>query len=301
MPRPQPPYAPHETFVNPARPSNQFWRFILGLITLLAVAFGTINIINAGIQAALDPLSYAAFYDASFDGSTPVAMLYVLGMFGTLTIGTFFTVRFLHKRPALSLIGPLPTALGLFAKITGLLLILLFVLWLLPPWSMGAPLIPNLALNTWLLLLPLSLIAVLIQTSAEEILFRGYIQQQLAARFKSPLVWMLLPAALFALGHYVPEENGANAWIIALWAGIFGIFMADLTARAGNLGPAIAVHFVNNVSALLLVSLPESLYGLSLFLVPYTMQDVEIVRQWLPVDFAFMLCSWLVARLAIRR
>ena len=76
--------------------------------------------------------------------------------------------------------------------------------------------------------------------------------------------------------------------------------MADLTARAGTLGPAIAVHLVNNASALIFVSLPDSLSGLSLYTVPYSMSDTEQLRAWLVVDFALMIVGWLAARVAIR-
>ncbi|MCB1313789.1 MAG: CPBP family intramembrane metalloprotease, partial [Sedimentitalea sp.] len=204
-------------------------------------------------------------------------------------------------RPPLGLIGPLPLAVVQFWRVLRMLLILGAVLLVLPPYDMGAALSPNLPPATWALLLPLSLGAVLIQAGTEELLFRGYIQQALAARFSSPLVWMVLPSALFALGHYLPAEAGQNALPIALWSGIFGVLMADLTARAGTLGPAIAVHLVNNVSALLIVSLPDTLSGLSLFTVPYSMSDAEALRGWLAIDFATMFVCWLAARLALRR
>ncbi|MCX8226128.1 MAG: CPBP family intramembrane metalloprotease, partial [Sulfitobacter sp.] len=83
--------------------------------------------------------------------------------------------------------------------------------------------------------------------------------------------------------------------------GVFGILMADLTARAGSLGPAIAVHLCNNVAAILITSMPDDLSGLALYLTPFSMEDTEAMRAWLPVDFALMLVSWLAARLAIRR
>jgi len=159
----------------------------------------------------------------------------------------------------------------------------------------------NLAAGTWVMFLPFAIIAVFVQVSAEEILFRGYIQQQLAARFRSPLIWILVPAGLFGLGHYMPQDAGENATLIALWAVVFGVLMADLTARSGTLGPAIAVHLANNVVAIVVVSLPDSLSGLSLFLAPFSMADADAVRTWLPVDFAMMFVSWLAARLALRR
>jgi hypothetical protein len=40
---------------------------------------------------------------------------------------------------------------------------------------------------------------------------------------------------------------------------------------------------------------------LALFHAPFTMDDTDILRAWLPVDFALMFTAWLAARLAIRR
>ncbi len=55
--------------------------------------------------------------------------------------------------------------------------------------------------------------ACLIQTGAEELVFRGYLQQQLAARFASPLIWMVLPALIFGAVHYDPATAGPNVWL----------------------------------------------------------------------------------------
>ena len=209
-------------------------------------------------------------------------------------------MRLIHRRGLLGVIGPPRAALRDFWTVAKCLALLLAALWLLPPYDMGAPLEPNLAPGLWLTLLPLSLAAVLVQTSAEEIVFRGYIQSQLAARFASPLVWVLVPSALFAIGHYLPAEAGPNAVYIALWAGVFGVLMADLTARAGNLGPAIAVHFANNVSSLLIVSLPDGLSGLSLYTIDLDIASQDALFTVLPIDFVSMILMWLVARIAIR-
>jgi len=112
---------------------------------------------------------------------------------------------------------------------------------------------------------------------------------------------MVLPSVLFAFGHYQPVEAGQNAVMITVWAGMFGLLMADLTARSGSIGPALAVHFVNNLTALMLTALPDSLGGLSLFHTPFGMEDEAQLRAWLPVDFAMMIVSWLAARVALRR
>ena len=112
---------------------------------------------------------------------------------------------------------------------------------------------------------------------------------------------MLLPSILFWILHYQPAEAGENAVMIVVWATLFGVLMADLTARAGSIGPSLAVHFLNNVTALLITSLPDSLGGLSLWHTPFGMEDEAQLRAWMPVDFAMMIVSWLAARLALRR
>jgi uncharacterized membrane protein len=96
-------------------------------------------------------------------------------------------------------------------------------------------------------------------------------------------------------------QAGELAWVIVLWSALFGLALADLTARAGTLGPAIALHLINNATAILFISMPDSLSGLSLYHSPFDMSDEAMVRAWMPVEFMMILVSWLAARLAIRR
>ncbi|MBE1297879.1 CPBP family intramembrane glutamic endopeptidase [Phycobacter azelaicus] len=290
-------YTAHEALVRAARAKPQLWRLGIGLVVVYLIAFALSSVVLP-ILAALFP---GTWLSGMADGSTPGAMLVLLGGFGFITLGVALSARLLQDRAFFSVIGQPRPLVRQFLRVSLYLLGLGIVLSLLPPYEMGAPMQPNLPFGTWLSLLPFSLLVVLIQTSAEEILFRGYIQQSLAARFKSPLIWLVAPSAVFALGHFLPNEAGDNAVLIALWAGVFGCLMADLTARAGTLGPAIAVHFFNNVTALLLFASPSSLHGLALYLQPFDMSDTEALRPWLAVDFAMMLVTWLAARLAIRR
>jgi membrane protease YdiL (CAAX protease family) len=293
-------YRAHEAFVAPARAAPQVWRLALGIvIATLAYVFLS-QIFFSTVYSLAGPES-AGLHADLVSGATPQAMYLLLFSFGFMAMGAAIAARIMHKRGPLTLLGPLPLFRADFRRVLVMLIGLVLLIAVLPPYDMGGEFIPNLPPGLWLTLLPLSLLGVLVQVSAEEIVFRGYIQQQLAARFRSPLVWMVLPAVVFALGHYLPDMAGKNALAIALWAGVFGILMADLTARSGSLGPAIAVHFVNNVTAILIVSLPDNLSGLSLYLAPFSMQEDAALRAWLPVDFATMFVCWLAARVAIRR
>lgn len=289
-------YAAHEAFIAPARAYPQLWRFIVGVVIAITVYFLFIQLYVAAI-ASVD----RSLVGQVFEGLTPMTMYLLMSSFAFMAAGAVVAARLMHKRGALSLLGPLPVLWRDFRAVSILLIILLVVVSVLPPWDMGGDFVSNLPIGLWIMLLVPSLGIVLLQVSAEEILFRGYMQQQLAARFRSPLVWMIIPSALFALGHYSPDSMGENALVITLWSCIFGMLMADLTARSGSLGPAIAVHLWNNVSAIILVSAPDQLSGLSLYLSPFSMDDADALRAWLPAEFAMTLVMWLAARLAIRR
>lgn len=293
-------YSGLSSFVAPAREKSELWRFAAGVVIAI-VAYFALNRLFFGAVYQIAGNRNNALYNNLVTGETPLAMFLLLSSFACMVLSVALVVRVLHRRPVRSLIGPIPLAWKDFRAVTLMLAGLILVIALLPPWDMGGPFVSNMPFGQWLVLLPLSLLGVFVQVSAEEIFFRGYVQQQLAARFRSPLVWMIAPSALFALGHYLPDSAGENAFAIALWAGIFGVLMADLTARSGSLGPAIALHFCNNVTAILIISLPDNLSGLALYLTPFGMQDTEMLADWLPVDFAMMLVFWLAARVAIRR
>lgn len=294
-----PDYRAHIIHTAAAAPRAEIWRTVAGIVAMVALYILLALFFN---QALSELTRYRPAFEAELiSGSTPLAMYILLVSFGLITASVFIVVKLLHQRDMLSVIGPLVLAVPQFFRVFGTLVILGLALMVLPPYGFGAPMVANMSAGLWMMLLPLSLVAVFVQISAEEIFFRGYLQQQLGARFRSPLVWMVVPSVLFAIGHYQPAEAGENAVMITVWAGVFGLLMADLTARSGSLGPALAVHFFNNISALLIASLPDSLGGLALWHTPFGMNDVAEVRAWMPVDFAMMFVSWLAARLALRR
>jgi membrane protease YdiL (CAAX protease family) len=293
-------YYPHARFIAPARGTAQIWRLCLGLVMAAALFLALSQLVFGTLFQVMEPETVEVILADGQTGQTAGGMLIVLFQLGLLAVAAALVVIMVHKRGPVSLIGEPGVAVRQFGVVLLAMLILMAVVWVLPPYGYDAPLQRNMDLGRWLLLLPVALCAVLVQSGAEEVFFRGYIQQQLAARFKSPLVWMFVPAALFGIAHYLPDSAGSNAWTIVAWATMFGVLMADLTARSGTLGPAIAVHFVNNLSAMVLTSVPDDMSGLALYVLPFGLSDEAQMAAWLPVDFGFMLVSWLVARLAIR-
>jgi len=294
-------YDAHESLVAAARPTARLARLFTGIV-LTTLLFYMFSYLYTALHRSLaGPAAWEAFLPALESGTTPAGVLVNLYIFGLIILSLRLSLRMVHHRGLRSLTGPMTLTAIQFRRVCVALLALYLAVAVLLPSEGAFEAEPHLAPGHWLTLLPLALAGVLIQTAAEELTFRGYLQSQLAARFSHPVIWIGLPSAGFALLHYDPVLNGDNAWLVVIWAGLFGAAAADLTARAGTLGPAIALHFVNNCSAILL-SAPEGNFdGLALFTYPFSLADRAAVLMWAPVDVMVLFCSWLAARLVLRR
>ncbi|MEM1272480.1 MAG: CPBP family intramembrane glutamic endopeptidase [Pseudomonadota bacterium] len=308
-------YPVHEGFIAPARARPQIWRVVLGIVlatliyaivalAVLAIAVylrlpsDFMNDLNTwSTDGRIGPNPLETELRGLLEGRTPTDVLVMLSTFGGMFLGAMAAARWLHGRSFVSLTGPLAVATRHFG-IAALATLLLSTLGLLIPPYLDAEV--NLRLSVWLTFLPMALVMVLLQTGAEELLFRGYLQQQLAARFRSPLVWMLLPSILFGLGHYNPAQFGDAAWLVVAVTTLVGIFAADLTARTGTIGAAWGLHFANNVVAILIISLEGPLSGLSLWWIPEVSIADRSLELALVRDIAVLCAIWLVIRRILR-
>lgn len=217
-----------------------------------------------------------------------------------LGIGTVVAARFWHGRTVRSLIGPGPKTLKHFflASLTTLAVIgTISVISL--PFSERPSL--NMDPTRWIVWLPVGLLVVAGQTLSEEILFRGYIQSQLAGRFSSVLIWMGGPAILFGCAHYLPTlpVSAASGYVVI--AAFFGLIAGDLTARTGSLGAAWGFHFANNAIAVLFVVTDGSLTGLGLFRTSELLSDQITLSPFILIDIGVLLGIYLLIRRIVAR
>jgi len=290
------PYPRLSQFSAPARNSAEIWRTLAGVVGIsvlyMAFVFGALS----AVAKMMSEFEFARLVAGMVGASTPVGLSLTLGTFIPMLMAVVLVAKLLHGRDLSTLIGR--GALRDFVKVSAPLLLLVF---LMMPLSLLNPDVgaatPFAVLLRWL---PVALPLLLIQVTAEEVVFRGYLLQQLGARSARPLVWMALPSALFGVLHYAPGDFGANAIWPALWAFVFGCLAADLTARTGNLGAALAMHFATNFSSIFLVGLYGNLDGLALYTLVINNRDLASLAPYLATDFAAMLVSWLLARLMLR-
>ena len=109
-----------------------------------------------------------------------------------------------------------------------------------------------------------------IQTTAEELFFRGWIQRWLDNGKKKQWSISILSGAIFSLPHLANPEVAGNELIFPIISyGATGFMLAWVTYRDKSLELAIGAHFANNLLAALLVSSQDSaLPSVSLLTVP---------------------------------
>lgn len=285
-------------YVAPARIRPQLWRLFLGIVLVLAVYLLWLLAIGLGLAAVLGTAAAPLWFGRMVVALDPAPTLLLLSTFVGLALGPMLAVRLLHRRPAASLFGRGARVLRDFALSVAVVAVVYGAAFL--PWIWSFDAVPNIDPVIWLLLLPLSILGVLVQTLSEELVFRGYMLQQLAARFRSPIVWMVLPSALFGLLHYNPLGYAGNTWTVIAVITVFGIAAADLTRRTGSIGAAWGIHFANNAFGLLILATSGSLPGLALWRTPYQAGDAQ-AGALIVSDLVAVLLVWLILSRLLRR
>lgn len=105
--------------------------------------------------------------------------------------------------------------------------------------------------------LPLFLIALLlipIQTTCEELLFRGYIMQGLKLRTKNNLVAILVSGIMFGIVHIGNPEIEVIGYHIIIYYIAVGIFLGLISYYDNGMELAIGYHAANNLFAALMIT-----------------------------------------------
>ena len=298
MPGFEAPYTALNGFVAPAATRSELWRILCGLLAAFVFGFLAIQILTLVLMATFGPQVALDLGSALGNGASPLGVVLLLFLYAPIAAGLAFSLGLFMRRGLKTLIGPPKVALRCFLWVA----LPLSALWvvLLPLSLMGSDATVNLTLAQQLPWLPLALTGLLIQTGTEELIFRGYLQQHLAARFRSRWVWMAVPSLLFGLIHYSTAQYGALSWLVVLWTALFGLAAADLTARTGNLGAAVGLHFANNVAAVLLIGMAGNVGSLALFNVTVDTSRLSFDLIYLATDGISLLIGWLAARLILR-
>ncbi|HSL29881.1 MAG TPA: CPBP family intramembrane glutamic endopeptidase [Anaerolineales bacterium] len=234
---------------------NDWWRYLLSLpgILITWLFVGSIPVVLFMAYISMDGDPATDFSGTGFVG-VPVIVEFLVTMssFVPFLVATLLAVRVIHARPLKTLITGEAhirwrrtlSGAGTWLAIAALLSIV------------EALLYPGRYVLTFqparLLLFALfALILIPIQTSAEEVFFRGYLLQWMGLRLKNKWLLSLLNGILFFLPHAINPEMATNSLLIGLGYFATGFFLAFITLKDNGIELALGMHAANNLFAAL--------------------------------------------------
>ena len=288
--------ARHSQMTADAARRPALWRLLMGIATIFATLLIWVLLLLAA-RAVFTGQGFAAAAAeilAIGSGGPAQTILFLLVIAG-LGVGTLIAAAVWQKRSPASLIGP-PAITLRHATIAALVSFLFLggLAWATLP--LAGPVQPNLPLSIWLIWLLPALVALILQTGSEELLFRGYLQSQLAARTGNQTLAILLPSFLFGFAHYVPTFPVLAALSYVLLATLFGILAADLTARTGSIGAAWGFHLSNNALGVLILSPDPSFDSLSLWRASTQIGPELIASPLATLEILILVANWYLIR-----
>jgi membrane protease YdiL (CAAX protease family) len=260
--------SPFDCYVAPAQMRRGAWRVVGGIVvTTLCWLMWTVGVLlgRLAYDIVIHKIPPGQALERShglLTGGSPAGLIAILTSFLGVWIGVWLSLKLFHKRPFRTLFSPerrirwreFWAGFGLAALFFALSMAAALIL-------VGAPARSGLELSVWALWVVPVVVAVFIQATAEELLFRGYLLQQFAAWSRNPIVWAALPSLFFGSLHLNPAVSlDANLLVVAITF-LVGVIAAALVWRTGSLAAAMGMHVGVNVQALALVGAEDASLG----------------------------------------
>jgi len=243
---------------------NVWWRYVISIFLILffyqIIGAIPILILSAALTLDKNPATQLNPETLQFEGVEPLLSYLVLN-FASLSLlaGLYISVRFLHQRRMITLVTPnqqvrwkrIFQGFGLYFVLT---FVISFVGIVLSPSEYRLTFKPS----QFLVFLPIALVITPIQTSAEELFFRGYLLQGIGLKTRSLLITILGSSLLFMLPHLLDSAVKLNVFLMVSYYLLFGIFLAVITVKDNSLELAMGVHAANNLFAVLILNYSNS-------------------------------------------
>ncbi len=241
-----------------------WWRYPLSILVIVLLGALGAGAVTTPLVIGAPGLfeDYAAGvlrWDDARRGELLLFFVVTLGSVIVLLPVTLGVVRLLHGRPVRTLLTanrPVRWGLALasFGATVGLMLAIMGLQLVLWPEDFALRWRPE----SLALFLPAIVILIPFQALAEEVLFRGYIQQAVARATGVTAVRLVVPAVLFTALHGAnPEAAAAGPWAFADWL-VLGLYMGWLALRGNGLEAPAGFHAGLNVFLAVFVALPEA-------------------------------------------
>ncbi|MDF2052694.1 CPBP family intramembrane glutamic endopeptidase [Priestia megaterium] len=111
---------------------------------------------------------------------------------------------------------------------------------------------------------PLVLITFLlvpIQTTTEELFFRGLLLQWVGKKVKKPILLAIIVGIMFSIGHFANPEMNKSIILVGLDYIVAGFALTYIAIKTKSLEITIGAHAANNMFLALFLTTDDSVYG----------------------------------------
>ncbi len=261
------------TFLDAARQGrSSAWRYLFGFQAILLCWFGLGGLLTLYLFNHLSPTGLSSeevrawLFTPDKENLLGNYLLINVGFFPFL-LGTILTVLIIHRRNPRTLVTfqkkirwrRIAQGAMTWFLLAALAAVIEYVVW---PSTFSISFQPA---SFWPFAL-LALILTPIQTTAEELFFRGYLVQAASLFNPNRAFLIFISSIIFMLFHIANPEIATDFWLVLLYYLGFGVFLALISLVDGSLELALGVHVANNLFSALLVSYQgSSLYAPAVF------------------------------------
>ena len=235
--------------------TNPFWKYLLG--SFIVIIFSILGQLPLSLFITADAISEAGgdpmIALRNLDKNLQLFLILIPFVFGFL--GLYLVIKKLHNRNFVSITTSR-------SKVDWRRIIHSFILW----GSITIIFISadffinsedyqiNFKFEKFFILLIIGFILIPIQTSLEELLFRGYLFQGFSLYFKRPWIGLFLTSFIFGCLHiFNPEVQKLGLGILIYYIGP-GLFLGIITLMDQGIELALGFHAANNLITALLVT-----------------------------------------------
>ncbi|WP_187118942.1 CPBP family intramembrane glutamic endopeptidase [Bacillus marasmi] len=216
------------------------------------------------VQSDCNPNSYYDDEIVDFVGLNPLVNFTLMNsVFVFWLLGVYIAIRFIHKRKFITLITPnrkIDWKKISFGFITFFLILsmTLFIDALLNPGDYS---LNSIHFSDFLMLFVLVLILTPIQTTCEEVFFRGYLMQLIGKWVRNPIILSLIAGAIFGSLHFENPEMKYSPILVGADYLLTGFVWCYISAKTNSIELSIGAHAANNMLLGWFLTMDDSVMG----------------------------------------
>lgn len=281
---------------------HEGWRYLVGFLFIFIIGWQIIGAIPLTVISFQRAGSLAEFMEAGlenffplYEGESNLYLVLALLTFVGGLLALLVIVKYLHKQRFTKLVTARKKidwsrvffSFGIWALFS---IVSTLIAYYLAPED----LLWNFNLMPFLGLLLVSLLLLPLQTSFEELLFRGYLMQGIGVVARNRWVPLVITSLIFGLMHaFNPEIEKLGYSILSVYIGL-GFFLGIITLMDDGMELALGFHAANNmIIALLVTSDWTALQTNSIFL---DVAEPSAIGQIVPVFIILPILTFIFAK-----